>query len=188
MGNNYSIENNSEENFQNNKKYNNFNQKNYDIEDLNKKFLTNEYNINDFSKNIPVHLMNLDLSNFDEINDDFFFKNNNYKIFSQDMVCNNGQCKLRTKECINGNCKLNDEYFDINDKNKLNNSYNYFKQKYYQSTDSSKDDKKIIDLHFDDLTKKNHQELDEDPESITNDYPVNSLSSISDVFWKKSVF
>lgn len=287
MGNEISTESISEENFKSseeyfekNKKNNNFNKNNsedlnkiYIIQDLNKDSekialkhseetiapLKYFYQNNDFNKNVSGHLMNLDFSDINEINDDYLFNNissnnGNYndnninsKIVSQNMVCNNGQCKLRTKECVNGQCKFKDESFNIKRNNSINlsddtnnesTSFKKFIQKYNQPFDDydSKKEKnthpndKILNLH---LRKQLNQSLSnpslsnsslsnsslsyngkyplkeefthkeanflQDSETTDEDfelkkthydsnYPDNSLSSISDVFWKKSVF
>lgn len=175
----------------------------------------------------------------------------NSKMFSQSMVCNNGQCKLRTKECVNGQCRFKDDTFDIrrndirrnetlNEQKKTadeNTSFNKFIQKYQRPfdsydkindhTDENKDkiqpDDKIMNLHLkaqlnnpqlntpllpknketsplkEETTTQIKPKYFQDSETVDEDfepkdtyhnsnYPDNSLSSISDVFWKKSVF
>jgi len=258
--------------FEKNKKNNNFNKNN--SEDLNKIYIISDldkdpekialkhsegdipffYQNDDFNKDVSGHLMNLDFSDIDEINEDYLFnnissnnssRNNsnqvNSKMVSQNMVCNNGQCKLRTKECINGQCRFKDETFDIkrnkpinlsDDTNDKNTSFKKFIQKYNQPFDSydekteqNKDtqtDDKTMNLHLNnqlnnqllktkELTpiKEEYikpikpkpieskyfqdsetfdEEYDHKGTYYDNNYPDNSLSSISDVFWKKSVF
>lgn len=159
MGNEISTESISEEN---NKKNNNFNKNN--SEDLNKIYIIHDldkdfeklYKNDDFNKDVSGHLMDLDFSDINEINDDYLFNNIgsnnvnsqinssqvNSKMVSQNMVCNNGQCKLRTKECVNNQCRFKDESFDIkrnkpinlsDDTKDENTSFKRYIQKYNQS-------------------------------------------------------
>ena len=138
-----------------NKKNNNFNKNNYEeldknfipnykyndlqqgdiylINSLNKKLSENNFNFSD--KKIYGHLMDIDFSDINDINDDYivnnyilnkkiginsFKENVNSRMITQNMVCNNGQCKLRTQECLNGKCKYKDELFDIKKDKKIN--------------------------------------------------------------------
>ena len=280
MGNDISTENIPDEK---NKKNNNFNKnnsgdlnKNYIIRDLDKdtedlylklsgrrpesfkafqpeKALKYYYKNGDFNKNVSGHLMNLDFSDIEEINEDYIFGSvdgNNFnnqinsRMISQNMICNNGQCKLRTKECINGQCKFKDSSFDIKkdetnqetknifvDSNDKNTSFKKFIQKYKQSFDDNNknnqekvqsdnevqsDNTMNLDLssqlknpsfikynetiplkeesikpietkYFQD-SETFDEEFDSKQNQYDSNYPDNSLSSISDVFWKRSVF
>ena len=242
--------------FENNKKNNNFNKNN--SEDLNKIYIIHDldkdfeklYQKDDFNKDVSGHLMNLDFSDIGEINDDYLFNNIgsnissqiNSKMVSQNMVCNNGHCKLRIKECVNNKCRFKDKSFDIkrnkpinlsDDTNDDSSSFKKFIQKYnnhpfddyYDKNEQSND--KTINLHLknqlnnpslsnsflpnssissnettplkEEHTQPNKTIYFQDSEIIDEEfepkrtyydsnYPDNSLSSISDVFWKSSVF
>lgn len=242
--------------FENNKKNNNFNKNN--SEDLNKIYIIHDldkdfeklYQKDDFNKDVSGHLMNLDFSDIGEINDDYLFNNIgsnissqiNSKMVSQNMVCNNGHCKLRIKECVNNQCRFKDKSFDIkrnkpinlsDDTNDDSSSFKKFIQKYnnhpfddyYDKNEQSND--KTINLHLknqlnnpslsnsflpnssissnettplkEEHTQPNKTIYFQDSEIIDEEfepkrtyydsnYPDNSLSSISDVFWKSSVF